>query len=177
MVPGWHEYEVSSFGKIRRITSKNGWLGERKPYLDSSGRPTIRLTCGERSKAMSVSRIVGLAFLDPPLPGQTEVAHRDGNNVNNWKGNLRWSTRAENEHDKILHATSNRGERHGRSKLDEKTVMKIAADLRAGKRQRFVAGKYKVSRSAVLAINVGRSWSWLTGIPRHSSLVNLGKVS
>ena len=69
---------------------------------------------------------------------------------------LRWATQSENEMDKVASGTSNRGERHGLSKLTEDEVRRIKAD-RSVSADDFAA-RYGVSRWTIFDIRSGRRW-------------------
>lgn len=82
-------YEVSNFGRIRRIRivvqtrKKHGYM---QVSLKDSG--------GAR-KSLRVHRIVAEAFIPNP-EGKPQVNHRDENPENNRADNLEWATAAEN---------------------------------------------------------------------------------
>lgn len=71
---------------------------------------------------------------------------------------LRWVTRAENEADKLIDGTSNRGARNGRAKLTESDVLEIRDDPRP---QRVIAVDYGVTRQTVIGIKRRKRWAWL----------------
>lgn len=52
---------------------------------------------------------MGIAFLPPPLPGQADVCHNDGDSQNNTIGNLRWDTHQANMLDRRAHGTNRNG--------------------------------------------------------------------
>lgn len=91
-----------------------------------------------------------------------EAAHSCGNGhvgcVN--PRHLRWATRQENEHDKFMHGTHNKGARHGCSKLTEAEASEILS-LKGSFRQREVAARFGVHRSTVSLIHSGRLWGHL----------------
>ena len=62
---------------------------------------------------------------------------------------LRWATEQENNADKILDRTDNRGERCGSAKLDRTAVLAIRADART---QAAIAAEYRVSPSQISQI-------------------------
>lgn len=75
---------------------------------------------------------------------------------------LSWKTPSENQADRVLHGTSNRGERMGTSKLDRNQV----AEIRASYVPRIMsysklAEKYGVSAGAIGDIVRGKNWHWL----------------
>lgn len=116
-IPGWPEYEASSFGRVKRIvrsqTSRPGFLKQG----DSKGYKNISLCRDGKPSKKWVHRIVALTFLgDPPTP-KHEAAHGDGNPSNNHLYNLRWATGSENQRDRKKHGTGNQGEAHGLSKI------------------------------------------------------------
>ena len=137
-------YEASSFGRIRRLSGKDyrgrNWIGR---ILN----PSISITTGRRKVTLSykTQRSFNVATLicesfHGLRPKGKEVAHNDGNKLNDFAENLRWATHEENEKDKILHGTvalgikngkytkpeaTPRGEKHGRAKLKNSDVIAI----------------------------------------------------
>jgi hypothetical protein len=172
------DYAVSSEGRVRRILSG-------KVLRQHHGRyATLNLYRDKKRFCALVHRLVCKAFHgDPPAPGH-EVAHRDGDGLNNRKGNLRWATHAENEADKLAHGTSlagrpsfvrperrSRGLRHGRHTMPEKTArgernglarlteVKVTA-IRLDRRPRKeIAASYGISVTMVGFIQRGVSWA------------------
>ena len=105
------EYQVSSHGRVRSVDrTKVDASGRVRPLRGkllaltsvdrrSGGHISVSLGRDERS---SVHRLVALAFLGRPEPGQ-EVCHNDGNAGNNHVSNLRWDTRSANHRDTVAH--------------------------------------------------------------------------
>lgn len=73
---------------------------------------------------------------------------------------LRWATASENEQDKLLSGTSNRGERHGLAKLTEADVVAIRTLVKTATHA-AVAAKFGVSKWTVLDIVRRKRWGWL----------------
>lgn len=71
---------------------------------------------------------------------------------------LRWATQADNQADRVLDRTSNRGRG---SQLATSEVLTIA---RSTARSVEIGEQYGISRQAVADIRSGRTWAWLTGI-------------
>lgn len=100
-----------------------------------------------------------LAGRDLPVP-PLEVRHTCG------KGNLGCvnlrhlvnGTSAANKADRITHGTSNRGERHGMSKLTAADVLAIRS---ATGLHREIAARYGVSREAIGSIKRLKNWTHL----------------
>jgi hypothetical protein len=126
-IPSWREYEVSSIGRVRRIAA----------YHQSRSGAVLKLrqTCAGYFRAslcrnsvvtqVLVHRLVAEAFLPPPLPGQIQVAHRNGCSGENSVTNLRWDTAVGNAADRWDHGTYKAGEEHFSSKVTWKLAQKI----------------------------------------------------
>jgi len=102
-----------------------------------------------------------LAHGEPPAPDY-QAAHSCGRGVDGClnPNHLRWATAEENEADKLLHGTSNRGERHGMVKLTEDEVRAVRA-LKGKVSQRAAAKALGYTRGVVCDIWTGRTWGWL----------------
>lgn len=115
-IPGVDGYKANSLGEIwsedRDVVKQNKGTeyvarlkGKRlSPWMAG---PYHYCCLGRSGPKTSVHRLVCAAFHGPPQPGQ-EVAHLDGDCLNNAPGNLRWVTHAENEQHKIAHGTYGR---------------------------------------------------------------------
>ena len=165
----WHtvsaneNYEVSNDGQVRRVIPNRGAQAGRalKPRKHSQGYLFVSLYRNDKVKNHYIHRLVALAFLgNPPTPSH-EVAHADGDPANNHFSNLRWATSKENQADKVIHGRTNRGERHGHSKLTESDVHEIRNLISQGDTQQDIAEKFGVSRGTISKIKRGRNWSWL----------------
>ncbi len=95
-----------------------------------------------------------------------EAAHSCGNGhlgcVN--KNHLSWKTRAENQHDRVRHGTSNRGERQWNSKLKARDIKHILDRVKAGQSRRSIAIKMGLGPKTISDITCGKTWGWMTGI-------------
>jgi hypothetical protein len=130
--------------------------------------PFVRVgygTIGFEGRKWTVSRLMcKLVNGDPPAGYET--AHSCGN------GHLRcitpkhlhWKTPAQNQQDRLVHGTSNRGIRHGMSRLTEDDVRKIDQLLKTGKSQRVIAEEFGVGQVTISNIKTGKTWGWLTGV-------------
>ena len=112
-VEGWPEYEVSSWGGVRRIGRRV--LAQAK----TQGYPHVDLSSGGVAKAFRVHRLVAAAFLGPPPFADALVAHNDGDPANNRVSNLRWASARENQIDRARHNTHCRGSAVFGAKLRE----------------------------------------------------------
>lgn len=71
---------------------------------------------------------------------------------------LRWATHVENEADKVVHGTSQHGERNHQAVLSSDDVSAIRASHGA-EPQRRTAERFGISQSAVSLIQKGRRWA------------------
>jgi hypothetical protein len=97
----------------------------------------------------------------PPTPAH-EAAHScgKGHEACIAPGHLEWKTHAENMADKMVHGTSNRGERNGQVKITEAQAREILA-LKGKETQSKLAERFLVSRSLISRIHAGDCWGWL----------------
>jgi len=152
-VPGFPGYSVSTLG---RVVSR---LGRKPRFLAPgirTGYPSVILRRGNVSHNRRVHRLVLRAFVGDPKNGQ-EAAHADGDRRNARLDNLRWATAEENQADKIIHGTTNRGERCGSAKLTERDVLEILRRYPA-EMQKHLAKEYGVKKQCISAIVCGRTW-------------------
>jgi hypothetical protein len=130
----------------------------RWPYASSVGYAVTTID----GKREYVSRYVCIkAHGEPPTP-KHEAAHSCGNGNLGCvtKRHLSWKTGAENQADRIPHGTSNRGSRHGLSKLTEQQVREIRS-LIGTLSHSAIAKKFGVSRPHISGIASGREWAWV----------------
>lgn len=159
--PSWPDYDVSESGDIRRVVKRNGFQGMRKSYLTTTGYAYIVMRHAGKRMACAVHRLVAEAFIGAAPSAQHQVAHIDGSRVNNHWTNLRWSTRVENEADKISHGRTNRGERFGRVRLTEAQALETKRCLMRGVHPSQLAHRFGVAVTTIKSIKQGRSWAWL----------------
>jgi hypothetical protein len=102
-------YQISSLGRIRTRVGV-----EYDPTPTKSGYCEVQI----QGTHYRVHRLVVDAFLPPPLPGQTEVNHKDLDPSNNCVTNLEWSSHAEN----IRHSYATNVQRESNAKRQCKPV-------------------------------------------------------
>lgn len=129
------------------------------PFGKNENGYGIVMVSGRHAKASRY--ICSLVKGNPPTP-EHEAAHSCGKGhlgcVN--PNHLEWKTTSQNQMDRVSHGTSNRGERHYRSKITEAEVLEIR-HLRGIKKQREIAEMFGVSNKFVCDIQTGKSWAWL----------------
>jgi hypothetical protein len=126
---------------------------------DRDGYGQIRVN----GRTVVVSRYVCELVNGPAPTPKHEAAHSCGNGD---KGciapdHLDWKTPSENNADKLIHGTINRGERNGKAKLSEAAVREIIA-MKGKEMQIKLAEKFGVSNKTVSDIHTGRKWAWLS---------------
>jgi hypothetical protein len=130
------------------------------PYAKANyGYAEIRFG-GSAGRKRLVHRVVCEAIHGPAPEGKNDAAHSCGNRLCVNPRHIRWATRKENNDDKLIHGTSNRGERHGMAKLTADDVREIRS-LRGKIKQREIAARFGINRNTVLDIQTGKRWSWL----------------
>lgn len=128
------------------------------PFSRSSrGYGRIRLN----GTNMQVTRIMCAYRHGSPPTSKHEAAHSCGKGrfgcVN--PQHLRWATATENNADRLVHGTHNKGEQNGRAKLSEADVLAIRAVK--GVLHRDLAQQYGVSFRTIAHVINYRSWVWL----------------
>lgn len=161
-------YQASADGQIRRIRlCKNGW----KPrvlagYVNPIGYRVVTISPGRVRALHFVHRLVCLAFHGPRPSTGHEVAHGDGNALNNAATNLRWATVAENAADRKLHGRDTVGERHGMAKLTAVDAASVRQLAHNGMKQRDIGRRFGIHQAQVHRIVTGKSWRHLFAAPR-----------
>lgn len=75
---------------------------------------------------------------------------------------LRWATRTENQADRLIHGTHNRGEKCGAAKLTEGDVREIRKMLNNGIDYKDIAESFSVNRATIHHIWRGTTWAWFS---------------
>lgn len=74
---------------------------------------------------------------------------------------IRWATPSENQLDRVAHGTSNRGARHGLSKLTAAKVLQIRHMAASGLTHKAIAEQMGISRSHISGVASRTYWNWL----------------
>ena len=171
-IPGYEGYyEASNLGRVKsveRVIHRSD--GRTTPVQEAILTPQLNNQTGyqqvilrrngERS-GCRIHSLVALVFIGSK-PVDKEVAHNNGNSIDNSLCNIRYATRKENAEDRIRHGTSARGSQATNVKLDELNVRAIKRFLSEGNTpQSVIAKRYGVSQSTISYIRSGRNWGWL----------------
>lgn len=144
-------YQVSNLGHVKTV--KTGRIKVQTSEKGSS-RKFVLLWRNNKYKKAKVHRLVIIAFRGPAPKGM-ECCHNDGDASNNSIDNLRWDTTQNNQRDRVIHNTSNRGERCASAKLKEADVIRIRADTR---KQAEIAADYGVGQNTISRIKNRTRW-------------------
>ena len=163
MVCGWPRYEVSRDGQVRDAKThrlvKQRSLAKRGNYLVVNlYEPGGQRGVYKRHMVARVHRLVCEAFHGAAPKGRPDVAHNNGNKLDNNAENLRWASAKENAQDSILLGAlrPRRGEQHGRSILTRNDVNSILSSKGSC---REVAVKYGVSPTTISKIRRKMLWA------------------
>lgn len=113
-----------------------------------------------RGIARRIHRLILETFVGQRPEGM-ECCHGRGGKLDNSLSNLCWGTKTKNHgEDKLRDGTSNRGEKHGRSKLNRQQVLRIRS-LAGRVTQKKIAEMFNVGRTTVNYIINRKNWFWL----------------
>jgi hypothetical protein len=151
VVPSYHEYQASSFGRIRyKDTIINGHY--------RSGYKQIYIRKFQKNRYIHI--LVCEAFHGK---SNLQVNHINGIKDDNRPENLEWTTQKEN----VIHAyriglSDHKGSKNGRAKLNEEQVLEIKELLSLNpsryKDYKKIAAKYRVSPYTIRAIQSNNNW-------------------
>ena len=154
-IPFLTNYEISKNGMIRNIKTKK----IKSQYVGSTGYYMVSFSINNKSKPYRVHRLLAKVFILNKNNYEV-VNHKDGNKLNNDLSNLEWCTQKFNmKHANLTGLINNKGVKNGMSKLDINKVKQIKKMLIDGITQNEIAKQFNVSRSCILKINLGRTWT------------------
>ena len=101
IITNYPKYLITEDGRVFSmwVHSKNpkGLPKEIKPYPDSSGYLSIRLTSEpKKGKMYKIHRLVAMMYLPKNSNETLQIDHIDSNKLNNHYSNLRWITQKAN---------------------------------------------------------------------------------
>ncbi len=167
---GW--YQASSEGRIKSLArstpTRNRWgpCTYNAPEKIIEGRLTddgyrrMSLCVAGKITHQFAHKLVALAFHGACPAHCDQVAHWDGDKLNNQPRNLRWATTLENMADKVRHGlTADQfGERHSHSKLTNEQVKAIRSVEKYRGVNAALAPLYGVAPQTISKIRRGERW-------------------
>ncbi len=152
VVDGHPDYEVSSWGRVRR--------GDHCLRPNGGGRyQFVSLSTNGSTTTHRIHKLVINAFIGPAPFVDALAAHNDGDTSNNRASNLRWASALENQADRIRHETKIQGSEVFGAKLDEAAIPVIRERIERGERYPSIARDYGVSISTISLIKLQRTWT------------------
>ena len=158
-------YEISSFGRVRTVTTATKWAGHihgHRSRRDNKGYPQTQLSLGDSKRVtVKIHRLVAEAFLGP-RPAGLLVNHLDGDKTNCRADNLHYVTAEQNYHHAIcigravpLDGTN----RHHPRKLNVNDISDIRRLAREGVPQSQIASQFGVHQVTVSEIVTRKIWN------------------
>ena len=160
-------YQVSNLGRVkslaRIVESRKGvFVNKKEKFLSNwdcgKGYKKVKLSKDSIEKSMRVHRLVAETFLQNPEL-KSEVNHINGFKDDNRVENIEWCTSSEN----TIHALktklkiSQKGSKHGMSKLTEKDVLEIRQIGRT-KTLKDISKIYNVDISLISSVLLNKIW-------------------
>lgn len=161
-INGYEEYEISNLGRVKSF--KRDRKGKIMKPKFSGEYLAVTLCADGQQERKTIHRLVAEHFIPNPsrLPW---VNHKDGNKLDNKVTNLEWVTPSENNNHayEIGLKKGVKGEKHGRSKLNEIDVITI---YHLAKSEvipiKKIANKFGVTFQTVSDIKLEKRWKHLT---------------
>jgi hypothetical protein len=150
LIPGLKYYRADSNGKIWSYK----WKFKKPVWVKLKSRKVVTIY----GVPKLVHRLVLMAFKGPCPPGMEACHFPDSSWDNNKPSNLRWGTHKENEYDKVIHGTSNRGERAARVVLTAKEVREIRAQYPNQGGYKTLGIIYQLNWTTIRDIIKRRTW-------------------
>lgn len=127
--------------------------------ITNSGYEIVHISVNGKRKALTMHRLVALAFVPNP-DNKPFVNHKDGDKTNNDANNLEWVTHKENmAHAYLTGLNDHKGSKNSRSKLKEEDVPVIRRRISNGEMNKDIASDYGVDPSVISCIRHGKIWT------------------
>ncbi len=186
IIPGWLDYAVSTWGRVRRYTE--GWHAKAGRILRPSGAglkrlyPSLHLYRDGKRYTVNVHTLVAQAFILREQPEHVEVDHIDSDNLvdgllDNRAANLQWVTKRRNNELSAERGRRPKGDNHyfntnpekrtygtknGMAGITETTALEIKRLLRETKMTaKQIAAATDTTVGTVYHIKCGDTWRWL----------------
>jgi len=140
-------------------SKKRGRWRQLRPTIGNVGYLVVNIKGPQGQRPYLVHRLVLLAFMGP-CPKGMEARHLNGVRSDCCLSNLKWGTKSQNMFDKVVHGTSNRGERCATAKLARSQVEQIKELNSIGIGYRKLSKQFDVSVRTVYDIMKGKTWEY-----------------
>ncbi len=162
------KYEVSNYGRIRRLDRKSSeWKINKPANVNGYAYYSFRIASENGSKSRvtkSIHRLVAELFLGAPKKDCNNVIHLDFDKWNNHVNNLKWSTKKEmfdhsRKSPRTKLAIEKRKGEVTNSKLTETDVMRLKKKLKRGKNPLYkIAKEFGITHTQLNRIRRGENW-------------------
>lgn len=153
LMKGHSDYAINQAGIVLSNRQGKRWR-QLKVCYDQEGYVHVRIKQDKRP----LHRLIALQYI-PNTHNKPQVAHIDGNKLNNAISNLRWSTQQENIADRERHGTTQKGERHYRAKLNPAKVSVMRHLLKTKDLTQVEIGKlFDVNQATVNYVKRRGTW-------------------
>lgn len=164
---GMPEYRVGDDGtvwtcKVGRGTRRAdvGWK-KMSPVKSTHGYLSIGLRKDNKYVVWNIGALVLTAFVGP-RPEKMDVCHfPDDTKTNNSLRNLRWDTHKNNEADKVIHGSDQRGEKGSNAILTNEKVLEIRRLRKQGWRMQKLADTFGVHIMTISDLVRFRTWKYI----------------
>ena len=161
-------YQVSSYGKIKSLNYKR-MNTERilAPNKDKDGYLLISLSKNGIVKKYKIHQLVLTHFVGPKPFDKAVSRHMNNKRDDNLYTNLQWSTKSENQKDRILNNTVSTnlklinqfGSNNRKSKLNNDKVLEIRNLIKNNYSDSEIADLYGVLRKCINDVRNHKTWN------------------
>ena len=163
-VPGFDDYEISSFGRLKSWLPIRNYAPAPKhgnilnPTRDKDGYYKTVLRNNGQRRSVRICVLVCSAWHGERPTKASVVRHLDGSKDNDTPDNLCWGTAKENSDDTLRHGTRVNGERVNTCKLTAQDVLNIRSSPLSCT---ALAEIYPVNCSMISKIRKRQNWAHL----------------
>lgn len=161
MHPVHNDYEVSNWGRVRRLTPQKGTRVGKvlKATRTKFGYESVALGRNLKFRTFFIHVLVLETFVGP-RPNGFECLHDNDVKHDNVLSNLKWGTHAENYADRVASGGGNHGSRHGLAKLKEVDIVQIRSRyVPKVVTQKMLAAEFDVSRECISRVVRHTRWT------------------
>jgi hypothetical protein len=161
-------YEVSNYGRIRRMNAKiKEWKICKPANVNGYAYFSFRIIEGKNGKkriTKSLHRLVAELFIGKPTKAMYNTIHLDFNKWNNHVQNLKWVSKKDmfehsRESPKTAIAIEKRKGQITNSKLTVTDVMRLKKKLKRGKNPLYkIAKEFGITHTQLNRIRRGENW-------------------